>query len=108
MDRVFLNKRLKAITREQSSHIDILKERKYYILYSKKLATEIGYRGKDIRSALECIDGFYRRELRRMKITWFCRSKLVLKLACVNAADVVRCMQRWDGVDNSINYAEKY
>ena len=108
MDSKFLDERFRVISMYQARKVSMFMERHYYIAYSRKLALELRMRGRHIRSALEVISGFSKREKMHIKWHLFYRQKYVLELVCKNARDVVLAMQRWDGIDNSSDYWEDY
>jgi hypothetical protein len=112
MDLQFLNNRLYVIAEEQSKKIYFNKEREYYETYFKKLTKELcspensKYRATD---GLDYIGRFRVKELKNIiYYSLWCRTNKMLFLACKDATDVIRSMERWEGTESHFDVVKAF
>jgi hypothetical protein len=102
MDKEFLSQRLKVIFAKQVRLIYFEKEQEYYRAYAEKLRGELFDRvhfSKDMTIHTGYVDSFQEREIGRTVFSWFYRPKNMIKLVCEDAKDVLKSMERFEGVE---------
>lgn len=101
MDLSFFSQYLLTVARFRHSRILLKKEQRYYYRYMLKLSYNLEHLGtNNIDKALEYIDEFEFRQGSRVKDGFFIKPRKVLQLACQDSRDVLKSMERWDGVEN--------